>query len=97
MSSGALDSGCGRSIVGKETLDEFYSFGRLTESNHFRYGNETARQAIKMPVCLAGLKRAIHAAVVQGRAPVSVSRKAMKALKAKIDFRSSELTIFKDQ
>ena len=61
---GALDSGCGRSIIGEETLHDFGKMWEerglpkpawIPETNHFRYGNgekETTRFAIKIRVVL---------------------------------------------
>ena len=103
---GVLDSGCGRSIIGEETLEEFAKMwkdsgipepDRLPETNHFRYGNgeqETARSAVKMPVVLGTRSGTIRAAVVRGRAPFLISRQALQTLKATINFATSELTLF---
>ena len=106
---GVLDSGCGGSIVGQSTYEEFVELWQAhgipvpeveEEVNHFRYGNgsrETSIRSVRMPVVLAGRKGSIRAAIVKGSAPLLVSRKALKALKAKIDFESSELTLFEDE
>ena len=106
---GVLDSGCGRSIVGRSTLDEFMSLWDahhiprpdvFEEVNHFRFGNgsrETSTQSVRMPVFLAGRRGSIRAAIVQGSAPLLVSRKALKSLQAKIDFDRSELKVFTDE
>ena len=97
-----------RSIVGQSTFDEFVGLWEAhgipipeveEEVNHFRYGNgsrETSTRTVRMPVVLAGKKGSIRAAIVKGSAPLLVSRKALKSLKAKIDFDRSELTVFED-
>ena len=106
---GILDSGCGRSIVGEDTLSEFRELWKaqgfvdpepIQELNHFRFGNgaqETSHQVIPMPVVLGGRCGVIKAALVKGRAPLLISRKALMTLQAKIDFQKAELTLFSDE
>eukprot|EP00435_Cladocopium_sp_Y103_P058196 s1061_g20.t1 len=106
---GVLDSGCGKTIVGEDTLQEFihlwkdHGFDipqRQEEVNHFRFGNgsrETTSHVISMPVILAGKHGFIKAAIVRGSAPLLISRNALKTLKAQIDFGSSELRVFDEQ
>ena len=101
-----LDSGCGKTIVGEETLREFQqlwcSHGvdqpeLQPEVNHFRFGNgprETTTHVVSMPVILAGKRGSIRAAVVKGNAPLLISRSALRTLKAQIDFGASELKVF---
>lgn len=103
---GVLDSGCGRSIIGADTLAEFMELWKthrttppmpFDEVNHFKYGSgqqETSKQAIKVPVILGGCKGTIKAAIVQGQAPLLISRSALKTLKAVINFETNELTVF---
>ena len=106
---GVLDSGCGRTIVGAETLEQFktvWSAQGITipdlesEINHFKYGNgaeETSGSVVRMPVTIAGRQGIIKAAVVQGKAPLLISRPALKSLKARIDFGTDKLSVFDDQ
>ena len=106
---GVLDSGCGRTIVGADTLEQFKSLWLAQdmdipqlepEINHFKYGNgaqETAESVVRMPVVIAGRKGTIKAAVVRGKAPLLISRPALKALRARIDFGSDRLCVFDDQ
>lgn len=101
-----LDSGCGKTIVGEETLREFQqlwcSHGvdqpeLQPEVNHFRFGNgprETTTHVVSMPVILGGKRGSIRAAVVKGNAPLLISRSALRTLKAQIDFGASELKVF---
>ena len=106
---GILDSGCGKTIVGRETFKEFQELWRAhgiplpqiqKEVNHFRYGNgaqETSEESVQMPVILAGRSGFIRAALVRGKAPLLISRTALMSLQATIDFAKSELRIFSDQ
>ena len=52
-----LDSGCGRSVVGEETLRQLRTIWiPIHETNSFRYGNgqqEASTQVVEMPVQLA--------------------------------------------
>ena len=76
-----LDSGCGTTIIGSETLAGFKKIlsakgivvpPEFSESNTFKYGNgetEVSNRMVKLPICLAGRRGSIHAAVVKGQAP----------------------------
>ena len=93
-----LDSGCGKSVIGLETLQEFRTIwerhgiaqpSEVPEVNVFKFGNgaqETSRRLIEMPVSLAGRRGLIRAAIIQGRAPLLLSRPALKTLGAQLDF-----------
>ena len=106
---GVLDSGCGRSIIGYDTLQEFKDLWKarqmeapepFSEVNHFKYGNghkEMSKQAIRVPVNLGGRVGTIKAAIVQGQAPLLISRSALKTLEATINFETNELTVFDDR
>ena len=103
---GVLDSGCGKSIMGQKTFQSFVKLWKeqgipvpepYPETNHFRFGNgeqETSELSIKAPVVLAGKTGVVRVALVKGEAPLLVSRKALQALKAKLDFTKNELTVF---
>ena len=52
---------------------------------------------IEMPVQFAGRRRVVKAAVVKGDAPLLLSRVALKALKASMNFESDELQLFGDK
>ena len=79
-----LDSGCGKSVIGTETLQEFRAIWErhgisqpreVSEMNVFRFGNgaqETSRRLVEMPVSLAGRRGLIRAAIIQGRARFAV-------------------------
>ena len=106
---GVVDSGCGRSIIGAETLKEFNNLWRskgvevpspYNETNQFRYGNghhEVSTQAADLPVTLAGKKGKIRAAIVKEKAPLLISRKALRTLQATINFVEDKMTLFDDR
>ena len=106
---GVIDSGCGRTIIGKQTLVEFEKLWEERgiskpagqyEINHFRFGNgerETSDTVVKLPVKIGGRTGTIKAAVVKGRAPLLISRGALQSLQAVIDFRANELRLFESQ
>ena len=102
---GVLDSGCGRTIVGQLTLNEFERLWlqrgiplppRISEMHQFRFGNgeiETSHICVNMPVRIAGKQGTIRASVVQGTAPLLISRSALKTLGAQMNFKEDTLTI----
>ena len=104
-----LDSGCGKTSIGAQTLDAFKSIllqkgvevpDELTETNTFKYGNgetEVSHRAIQLPICIAGRRGVIHAAVVKGRAPLLMSRMALKTLGAEMNFGDDKLIVFPDR
>ena len=106
---GVLDSGCGRSIIGIKTFEQFSMMWQkqqvpvpipFSEINHFRYGNgeqEVSTQSVRLPVYIAGRKGTIKAALVQGTAPLLISRPALRTIQAKIDFEHYRMTAFADQ
>ena len=69
----------------------------VNETHQFRFGNghvETSSHSICLPVWIAGKRGVIRAAVVNGTAPLLISRSALKALKASLDFQHDRLQIF---
>ena len=106
---GVLDSGCGKTIVGRETLRSFEDLWKahnvkvpawLPERNTFRFGNgqtELSQFKVPMPVQLAGKKGVIMASIVRGSAPLLISRNALQALHANIDFFNNEIALFPEQ
>ena len=101
-----LDSGCGKSIIGKDTLEKFRVLWSQAgvpqpqekqETNVFRFGNgaqETSNTMIEMPVNIAGKDGIVRAAVIQGDAPLLLSRPALKVLNAQMNFARDELVLF---
>ena len=104
---GVLDSGCGRTIIGAQTLMAFERLlkdrghlkpvKRVYEMHCFKYGNgetEKSTESVLLPAFLAGRSGLIKAAVVKGDAPLLISRSALKTLKATLDFDTDSLSLF---
>ena len=101
-----LDSGCGKSIIGEDTLSAFRKLwstagigqpAEIPELNVFRFGNgaqETSNRVVAMPVCMGGRHGVVRAAVIGGQAPLLLSRPALKTLGARMDFGRDELVLF---
>ena len=95
---GIIDSGCSRTLVGQQTLNDFMRLYQEKEmdvpeskpqQNLFRFGNgqeELSERAVSMPVRLHGKRGRIEAAIIKGRAPLLLSRNTLKSLDAKLDF-----------
>ena len=106
---GVLDSGCGKTIIGEDTLNLFlkkwHQIGLPSPAeravvNQFRFGNgqvETSHRLLDLPVGLHGRRGILQAAVVKGSAPLLVSRPALKRLGAQIDFSNDQLSLFQGQ
>ena len=107
---GVLDSGCGKAIVGAQTLEKFHQLWRdkgisspkviKQEINVFKFGNghrEVSEISLAMPVGIGGRRGTISAAVVRGDASLLISRPAMKTLQANLNFERDSLTLFADQ
>ena len=106
---GILESGCGRTIVGQDTLRAFEKIWMeqgikppkpSKEINTCRYGNgetEVSEQVVYMPVTLAGRRGLISAAVVKGQAPLVISKSALQSLHACMDFAKNQIKLFPEQ
>ncbi|CAJ1330071.1 unnamed protein product, partial [Effrenium voratum] len=106
---GVIDSGCGRTIIGQETLRDFKKLWHdhgipepayVAEVNHFKFGNgqrESTDTSVKLPVIIAGRTGIIKAAIVKGAAPLLISRSALQALQAVVNFGTNEMSLFEDQ
>ena len=106
---GILDTGCGKTIIGRDTLKHFEKMWMdrgvplptpIPEVNQFRFGNgqlETTEFSVPLPVHIGGKNGIIRAAVVRGDAPLLISRPALQSLEATIDLSKNELTLFKDR
>ena len=104
-----LDSGCGKTIIGEQTLAAFRGLWQeagvaqpesTPEVSHFRFGNghgETSVASVTMPIQLAGKAGRVKAAIIKGDAPLLLSRPAMKSLQAEMDFHRDELRLFGGQ
>eukprot|EP00435_Cladocopium_sp_Y103_P020594 s2229_g5.t1 len=101
-----LDSGCGKTIVGEKTLQQFQQLwsqdGRFSpeyrnETNVFKYGNgerEVSHRTVIMPIGLAGRYGTVQAAIVKGEAPLLLSRPALKRLGAVLNFHNDQIGLF---
>lgn len=104
-SVGILDSGCGRTIIGRDTLAEFKQLWQRhgvpcpapePEINHlpFRNGHkDRSTEVIPMPVRIG----IIRAAVIQSKAPLLISRIALQKLKAVLVFDKRQMSLFADR
>lgn len=102
---GIIDSGCGRTLIGQETLNSFMrlfhdlkidQIHTRRELNLFKFGNgqeETSDRVVRMPVAINGKRGFIEAAIIKGTAPLLLSRKAMMSLKAVLDFNAETLRL----
>ena len=100
-----LDSGCGKTIIGANTLLVFHGIWKSCgisipeerhETNASKFGNgerEVSNRMIDMPVQIAGRRGVVRAAVVRGDAPLLLSRAALKSLTASMNFATDELLI----
>ena len=103
-----LDSGCGKTIIGEDTLAAFRQIWlkhnipaprEHAEVNRFRFGNgeqEVSQKVVEMPVFVANRPGLVRAAVVKGKAPLLLSRPALKTLQAQMSFADDRLTLFSD-
>ena len=94
---GVVDAGCGRGLVGAETLkrhqEEMKKFGLEVEElpsrpHVFRYGNgtaDTSTRRVQIPVYLGGAQLRMRVHVVPGEVPLLVSKRFLKSLGANLD------------
>ena len=104
---GVVDTGCGRGLVGEETLarhqQELNKLGKkikeLPAKMHtFRYGNGSADQTarrIELPAFVGGKELRVHLHVVPGSVPLQLSKRLLKGLGAKIDMTDNKLNLSK--
>ena len=104
---GIVDSGCGKSVIGRRTLDRYLSAlpvdqgsVKYQDDKHlFRFGNgtiETSKQSVELPVGIGGRRGSLHASVLDGKAeeaPLLVSKPALRSLGAVLDFENSVLQL----
>ena len=103
---GVLDTGCGRGLVGEETLQRHETELRrhgleITEledvPHTFRYGNGSADKSIKrvqLPVFIKGRRMSMRVHVVPGGVPLLISKRFLKALGPQIDLQNNTI-VFK--
>ena len=100
-----MDSGCGRTLIGAETLERMSEM--LRNNGHpgpevyaceslFRFGNgavEKATKSSRIPVGIAGKSGIIDAAIISGKAPLLLGRPTLEKLKVQIDFKNAKITM----
>lgn len=96
---GVVDSGCGKTLVGIETLLQLErmidasGYGPVRyakEENTFRFGNgaiEKTDKIVHLPLGLGGRQGVIKAAVIQGAAPLLLGRPTLETLDVKLNFK----------
>jgi len=106
---GAIDTGCGRTLIGSQTLDELnqklIALGKSPAKeyaaiNRFRFGNgqeETSERAVRIPVAISGTPGLIDAAVISGQAPLLLGRPTLEKLHVQLDFRSASMKLLKPE
>ena len=102
---GVIDLGCGKTLIGQATLNSVFRLLQEKErtlpvlkqnQNLFRFGNgqeELSEKVAVIPVGIHGQDGHIEAAVIQGDAPLLLSRAAMKSLGASLNFEKETLTL----
>ena len=105
---GVIDSGCGKTLIGSETLARletmiyaagFGSVKRREEANLFRFGNgmtERSTEVATIPVGIAKTYGTIDAAVIEGQAPLLLGRPTLVKMGVHLDFTSNVMS-FMDQ
>ncbi|CAE7347138.1 RE1, partial [Symbiodinium microadriaticum] len=96
---GVVDSGCGRTLIGRETLSTLSTMlssrvdkkPEVYESTSvFRFGNgatETSAQAVRIPVGISQKLGLIDAAIIDGKAPLLLGRPTLERLNVVLNFR----------
>ena len=102
---GIVDSGCSKTLIGQETLNDFMRlFHKFKipvpetqeESNLFRFGNgseEWSERTVRMPVGIFGKRGVVTAAIIKGSAPLLLSRATMAELRTILDFDAGTISI----
>ena len=87
---GVVDSGCGKTLMGEQTLHEMEGMLggrkviRSAHSNSFRFGNgqsEDSETVARIPAAINGQTGLIQAAVIRGRAPLLLGRPTLEKLR----------------
>ena len=102
---GVIDSGCGRTLIGAETLRPMTAkLDGVTKrrpviyasDNLFRFGNgmtEQATEAVRLPVGIGKQAGTIDAAIIQGKAPLLLGRPTLERLNVRLNFTNKTMTI----
>ena len=104
---GTLDTGCGRGLVGENTLarhierleEHGHCYKELPEKMHtFRYDNGSADRTgrrVELPVFVAGRELRVRLHVVSGDVPLLISKGLLKSLGPMIDLNTNKLVMTK--
>ena len=104
---GIVDSGCGKSVIGRRTLCRYLSAlpegqgsAKYRDDKHlFRFGNDTteaSKQSVQLPVGIGGRRGSLQVSVLDGKAkeaPLLISKPALRTLSAVLDFENSALQL----
>ena len=105
---GVIDSGCGKTLIGQETLNKMlkiYQKNNLPQPilrrhpHLFAFGNnveEATEFVVKLDIGINGRRGSVEAAIIKGPAPLLLSRGTMKSLDAKLDFGGETLALGSD-
>ena len=91
---GVIDSGCGKTLIGEETLGR--KVIRSAQRNSFRFGNgatEDSSMMARIPVAIGGKTGVIDAAIIRGRAPLLLGRPTLERLDVVLNFREGTITM----
>lgn len=106
---GVVDSGCGKTLIGRDTLQQLEilvskcGFGPVKlreETNVFRFGNgmtERSAQVATLPVGIAKVFGTIDAAVITGQAPLLLGRPTLVKMGVSLDFKSNQMAFMNHQ
>ena len=104
---GVVDTGCGRGIVGENTLAKHqaklekhgWSIEDLPHHQHtFRYGNgaiDVSIRRVQVPIFIRGIQMKMRLHVVPGSVPLLVSKRFLKGLGARLDLDKNEVVFSK--
>ena len=96
---GVVDTGCGRSVIGEETLKRHEAalskHGLHVEKPHrFRYGNRSAdisHRRVQVTIFIRGREVRMRLHVVPGEVPLLVSKRFLKSLGASVAMDSNKV------
>ena len=109
LGAAILDSGCSKTVCGKEWYDCFIETlsdgvkNKVTpvqSDSIFRFGNGVELRSlfkVNLPCCLAGKKIEVSTDVIDSSIPLLLSKRSMKKAGSVLDFTKDTVTIFDKQ
>ncbi|CAE7379807.1 RE1, partial [Symbiodinium pilosum] len=103
---GVVDSGCGKTLIGEETLRAMEPLlrGRKVirseQKNSFRFGNgalEESTVMARIPVAIQQKTGVVDAAVIKGKAPLLLGRPTLERLGMILNFQEGSALLLGDQ